>query len=241
MKLAIFSDIHDNPDGWAKTLHDAERCHADSYISLGDVGRNPQLFYTLRDKKIPCVYGNWEVSTWPRMPRDIGQWIAEWPTSMSLSALLASANLHSNDNEPPLIEFTHATPAMPPIVTQTQEMTIYLNSGHNWTHVYPRLHRNEQAVWDALGVMEEKNILATFHGHTHVQMVWQWAARQAGTKRSLTAVNGPTEFELQRGNQEEPSRYLIGVGSCGEPHDGEQLRYALLDTDTLEVELRAIS
>ena len=100
--------------------------------------------------------------------------------------------------------------------------------GGDWLRLFPRLDRHEQAVWDALAVMEEERLRVVFHGHTHVQSGWIWQTDGAG-RRQLRSFRGVDEIELARGPTDEPTRYLIGVGSAGKPEDGPTSRYALYD------------
>ncbi|MEM7126671.1 MAG: metallophosphoesterase family protein [Chloroflexota bacterium] len=260
MRIAIFSDIHDNVLGFEKMLLDAERRNADQFINLGDVGTHPAIFEALRQKEIPCLYGNWEVNGWRRLPEQLGEWVASWPATLSLSSLSSLASGHGQADEAQLdkpisdkkmldakradatdanVVFCHATPDMPTQATTTAQMETYLRQGTHWLSVFPRLHKNEEAVWNALATLEEQNIRAAFHGHTHIQMVWSWKSNPQ-SQRQLRSFYGPTELFLEPGTSEAPSRYLIGVGSCGEPRDGDRPRYALYDTETESVALYVV-
>ncbi len=73
-----------------------------------------------------------------------------------------------------------------------------------------------------------------FHGHTHVQQAWSYIDRR------WQQTNGPAEFALECGTESDPARYLIGVGSAGEPQDGRALRYALYDDSAECVALVAL-
>ncbi|MCB0051286.1 MAG: metallophosphoesterase family protein, partial [Caldilinea sp.] len=62
MLTAIFADLHDNYPALTTVLDDAAAQRADRLIFLGDAGRMPRILAALQVRKIPCVYGNWEVS-----------------------------------------------------------------------------------------------------------------------------------------------------------------------------------
>jgi hypothetical protein len=49
-----------------------------------------------------------------------------------------------------------------------------MKPGMSWSAIFPRLHQNTDAVWNALAWMESAGVTVAFHGHTHVQMVWVW-------------------------------------------------------------------
>ncbi len=71
MKIAIFSDLHDNRFALDRLLADAERRGVDEMLYLGDVGHSLELFGRLRLAGIPCIFGNWEVSGLGRMQDDL--------------------------------------------------------------------------------------------------------------------------------------------------------------------------
>ena len=50
-------------------------------------------------------------------------------------------------------------------------------TGQKWSALFPRLHLDQEAVWQAFAWMEAAGVSLAFHGHTHVQMVWQWGLR----------------------------------------------------------------
>ena len=227
MKYAIFSDIHDNKAALHKTLADAERRGADRLICLGDVGHDQSLFDELQQRAIPCTFGNWEVSGLSRLTADVAAWVESWPATIQEQDLI----------------FCHATPAMPADGKSTAAVAKMLQQGANWLDIFPRLHRNQLAVWHALAILEEDDLCAAFHGHTHVQAVWTWQVDQSAAEKNKRRLNSSTHlsrFALDVGPSDAKSRYLIGVGSAGDPQDGPQLRYALYDDVSRIVELRRI-
>src|SRR5690606_10311884 len=112
------------------------------------------------------------------------------------------------------VYLTHATPDLPPSVTDTSTAAAYMAQGIGWSQLFPRLNHNEEARWSALAALESSNKRAAFHGHTHIQQAWVYAARR------WRSFYGPAEFTLEEGTEELPMRYLIGVGSAGAPQDG---------------------
>ena len=96
--------------------------------------------------------------------------------------------------------------------------------------LFPRLHLDEDALWQAFARLEVEGVQLFFHGHTHVQMAFQWNS-VGGKGEPLRQITAPGVLRL------EPSpavRYVIGVGSAGQPMDGRQGRYVLYD-DTAQV------
>jgi predicted phosphodiesterase len=223
MRFAIFSDLHDNDAGLAAVLADAAQWQVDRFVYLGDVGRDPHLFLALQERGIACTFGNWEVSGWQRLPSSLATWVGDWP------ALIRR----------PQAIFCHATPDMPPTVTNTAAATTYMANGLSWRALFPRLHRQEAARWEAFAVLETAGVQVAFHGHTHIQEVWAWTD-DGNRQRRLRTFREPIAFLLEQGLPTAPNRYLIGVGSAGAPDDGPFLRYVVYDERTGQVWLRRL-
>ena len=215
MRYAIFSDLHDNHGALRQVLQDAERHNADELLCLGDAGHDPAIFQTLRQRRIACTFGNWEVSGWQRLEAKLAAWVGSWPAMICRNSVI----------------FCHATPDMPAAAGNTAAAAVYQRGGVGWLQLFPRLHLNTEARWQALAGLETRDVRAAFHGHTHIQMVWAWerasdkiighsASRGDSGTRRLHSFAGPAEFVLAAGAAEAPNRYLIGVGSAGQPLDG---------------------
>lgn len=215
MRYAIFSDLHDRSAGLIQVELDAQRRQADRLIYLGDVGYAPPLFNALRTRAIDCVFGNWEVSGLARLPGPLREWVATWPASIRLGDVLCC----------------HATPDLPARVRTTADAAAYMGQGVPWGDLFPRLHTQEEARWQAWAALKLAGLCAAFHGHTHVQEAWSYVD---GRWRHIV---GPDEFTLDAAGA---ASYLIGVGSAGEPQDGYALRYALYDDVSRVVSLIAL-
>lgn len=218
MRIAIFSDLHSRVSGFQTVMRHAQRHQVDRLIYLGDLGSDPTLLAALYSGEIACIFGNWEVSGLRRLPAQWANWVAGWPAKLDIGDIC----------------YTHATPDVPPAVTTTAEAVTYMLLGISWHELFPRLHNDEHARWAALAALETTNQRAAFHGHTHIQQVWQY---QNGRWRTFA---GPTEFMLEPGTAEQPTRYLIGVGSAGAPQDGPALRYAIYDDRDRSVQLLTV-
>ena len=218
MRFAIFSDLHNLASGFKSVSQHALRQNADRLLYLGDLGSDPALFAALHSREIACTFGNWEVSGLQRLPSRWATWVADWPAKIEIDDIC----------------YTHATPDIPSVVTNTAQAVRYMAQGIGWSQLFPRMNLNEEARWSALAALETNDQRAAFHGHTHVQQIWVY---EAGRWRSF---NGPGEFRLETGTTEKPNRYLIGVGSAGAPQDGNELRYALYDDQEKRVQLFAL-
>jgi predicted phosphodiesterase len=223
MRFAIFSDLHNNAAGLERVLTDAAEQRADRLICLGDVGRDERLFGELRRQRVECLFGNWEVSGMRYMDHPTAAWVRTWRASLRYGLAL----------------FCHATPDIPASVTTTVSATHYMAGGVGWSTLFPRLHLNEGARWSALAALEEADLRVAFHGHTHVQLVWCWQRGSPDTQ-VLRPFSEPTTFVLEPGEPGTPNRYLVGVGSAGQPDDGPWLRYVLYDEASQQVTLRRL-
>ena len=215
MRTAIFADLHDNYTGLMAVLADAEVQKADSLVFLGDAGHKPRLLAALQVRHIPCVYGNWEVSGLRRLPTTLAEWVGAWP------ALLRQGDA----------VYCHASPEMPTTLPTTAAAADWMKPGMSWSALFPRLHQNNDALWNALAWMESNDVRVLFHGHTHVQTVWAW---ELATNR-LRARSNPTVVRLTP-----DVRVVIGVGSAGAPEDGAWPRYAIYDDNAQTVLLRCV-
>ncbi|MBW7883476.1 MAG: metallophosphoesterase family protein [Caldilineaceae bacterium] len=215
MRFAIFSDLHDNRRGMEAVVQHALIQGAERLICLGDVGHERTLYEELRARRIACTYGNWEVSGLQRLPRDLAAWVGNWPALLHVGAAVCC----------------HATPDMPPAAATTHQAVRWMATGQKWSALFPRLHLDQEAVWQAFAWMEAAGVSLAFHGHTHVQMVWQWQPGSAGSSR-LRPITGVDVIPVMEG-----ARYLVGVGSAGQPQDGPSPRYAIYDERMQRVHL----
>lgn len=216
MKTAVFADLHDNNAGLTAVLDDAAECKVDDFVFLGDAGHAPRLYAALQARQIPCVFGNWEVSGLQRLQPALAAWVGDWPARIRRQAAV----------------YCHATPDMPDGVTSTASALAALRPGMSWSALFPRLHRDEPALWQAFAWLETHDVQVAFHGHTHVQMVRSW---EPATNRLHTTTQH-SQITLQPA-----TRYVIGVGSAGAPDDGPWLRYAIFDSTAGTVLLRRLS
>ena len=232
MRIAIFSDIHDNQAGLRAMLADAERRNADRLIFLGDLGSDVRLFESLQRMGIDCLFGNWEVSGLSRLPSPMRDWVGAWPSMLREGSAV----------------YCHATPDMPAEASNTRNAVSYMQQGVRWQQLFPRLHLDESALWNALAVMEEADLRVAFHGHTHVQMVWGWCARDAesypgshlSSDRRLQSWLGLEALQLAPGAEDSPNRYIIGVGSAGQPDDGPALKYVVYEPERGMIEFHSV-
>ncbi len=213
MLWALLSDIHGRGDRLARALADARVRGAAHVLALGDIGSIYALDM-LADVAAQCVFGNWEASGLRGMPKLYRNQIAAWPAQYRGQEFWAG----------------HASPIWPEGLVIGGVVEYLRERGLHWLALFPSLHRSDEARWAALAELAAAGASLFWHGHTHVQEAWCW--RPDGALTRLT----DHEFVIEG----DGGRYLIGVGSVGEPHDGSGVCYALYDDIARRVEWRRV-
>ena len=75
-------------------------------------------------------------------------------------------------------------------------------------------------------------------------MAWGWCVGTDGagygSGRRLQSWQGLDEIEVLPGRAESPNRYVVGVGSAGQPDDGPALKYVLYETEQQRIRFHSI-
>jgi predicted phosphodiesterase len=213
MIWAILSDIHGRSGPLRRVLTDAADRGASQLLCLGDIGSTLALDL-LTEAQATCVFGNWEASGLRGMDKPYRGLVGGWPAQFREDGLWAA----------------HASPVWPQGLAISGVVEYLRQHGLHWLALFPSLQRSDEARWAALAELEAANAAAFFHGHTHAQEAWRWRP-----DATLARLEGP-DFAVE----EDGSRYLIGVGSVGDPHDGDGACYALYDDAARRVEWRRI-
>ena len=213
MIWAILSDIHGRSGPLRRVLADAADRGASQYLCLGDIGGTTALDL-LVEAQVTCVFGNWEASGLRGMDKPYRGLVGRWPAQFQADGLWAA----------------HASPVWPDGLAITGVVEYLRQHDLHWLALFPSLQRSDEARCAALAELEAAGATAFFHGHTHVQEAWLWRP-----DATLGCVEGPGFLVEDNG-----SRYLIGVGSVGNPHDGDGACYALYDDVARRVEWRRV-
>jgi predicted phosphodiesterase len=215
MRYAILSDVHGRRERLRAVLEHARLRGAEQIVSLGDVGGDPCLAL-LRQAGAMAVFGNYEVSGWPRLQPEHRAWVQSWSPMLVEDGFLA----------------VHAAPWWPEGLVTVEDFDGWLRRTRQpWRALFPYLSEDEEYLWRALAELESANVghparTILFHGHTHQQTVWQWTL--AGHLRRVRRSSIPIEDD---------HRYLVGVGSVGMPEDLCWAAYALYDAEVGQIEL----
>ena len=209
---AILSDVHGRSDRLKRVLADAEAQGATRMLALGDIGDVPAL-NTLDRAGATCVFGNWEASGLRGLPPSYRGWVGRWPAAFRVDGLWAA----------------HASPVWPDGLGIARVVDYLRERQWHWTTLFPSLLHSDQARWDALTELEAADARVFFHGHTHVQDAWRWIP--GGVPQRVAGA----DLTLEDG-----TRWLVGVGSVGMPHDGDGACYALYDEVARRVTWRRV-
>jgi predicted phosphodiesterase len=209
MLYALLSDVHGRSAQLRAVLADARGRGADQIISLGDVGGD-ECLEMLREEGARSVFGNYEVSGWSNLAPRNRAWVRGWPPLLTEGDFLAS----------------HAAPWWPAGLGSVEEFSGWLKeSGRSWRALFPYLTEDEHHLWNAYRVLESSGARVLFHGHTHLQTIWDFAP--SGRMREVMARS----TTIKAGH-----RFVVGVGSVGVPENGGWAAYTLYETATARID-----
>lgn len=211
---ALLADVHGRSDRLARVLADARDQGAARVAALGDIA-GPRAFDLLDDIDAICVFGNWECSGLRGLPPPYRSWVGRWPAQARFDDFWIA----------------HASPVWPAGLGIAGVVDYLRAQQAHWTALFPSLQRSGDARWAAFAELEAADVPVFFHGHTHIQEAWRWPiggapARVDGAQGELTFADG--------------ERWLVGVGSVGDPHDGGGACYALYDSDARRMTWRRV-
>jgi predicted phosphodiesterase len=216
LKLAIISDVHGNLEALSNVLADIDAADVDSIVCLGDCigyGPDPEAVITeIRRRRIPMLMGNHELALC--RPDQLA-----WFNPLAQASLRKSLTMLSKDS----IEFITQLPS-------------HLECGQcRYVHGYPPdsvrtylFQKSTQALLDTFKRMSET---VCFVGHTHDLEIVVYDGRRVDRR--------PLKSGRILLNSKE--RYIINVGSVGQPRDGNNnAKYAIFDTDRWELDIRFV-
>lgn len=221
--IAFISDLHSNEEALATALKDAEAEGAEAVICLGDVlgyGASPRAVVDRTRKECAlCLQGNHDAAL-------LSDEDARGFNERALAAIRwtqAALNPELEENWPIWDWLGELVPSMAMSVDGVGEEVLLV-------HASPREPLNEYLMPGAgkhperlRANFEAARHRLTFFGHTHHP---GYFAEGDDFVRAVEAGNR-LEFEPDR-------RYLVNVGSVGQPRDGDpRLAYALFDGETL--------
>ncbi len=213
MKIAILSDIHGNLEALQEVLLDMESSGPEAAVCLGDnvgYGPNPEEVVTIiRERKIPCVMGNHELGV-------VREDFLTWFNPLARQSLLITRGLIS----PETMEYIRL---LQPSLTYENALFVH---GCPPDSITRYIFNVPDTI--LMKILRQSDQPLCFVGHTHELGIITsdgTAIRREGLPRGLTRL--------------EPGlRYVVNVGSVGQPRDGNNnAKYVIWDSseDVLDV------
>ena len=240
MRVAIISDIHSNLEALQKALEIIDEKKIEEIICLGDLvgyGANPNECIELTRKRACCVLlGNHDQAAFDlsqtehfnRHARTAAYWTNQTLTPENLEYLKGLPFRHVIDD----LTFVHASPREP----------------EQWEYVF--------SAHEAKSNFESFQTRICFVGHTHIPGVFPEDLMLQKPKVTRSAPpHGSDDLDESsttrgvdkpvgsrrpsgRGQLLEENRYIINVGSVGQPRDGNwKLSFGIFDTSAWTYDL----
>lgn len=217
MKIAVLSDIHGNLEALETVLSDLEIQCPDRVVCLGDLvgyGPDPEaVVRRVRGLDMVSLLGNHETALFNKKDRNWMNFQAK-ENNMASKALLSPQSLDYCTGLPRsvVIENGYFVHGCPP---DSVLKYLYMLTDE-----------------DIRAVLKEYNHKIFFLGHTH-ELKLVAVSNDAVEWRDL----GEGVFRL-----EEDKRYLVNVGSVGQPRDRDRkAKYVIWDSGQATIEVRAVS
>ena len=217
MRTAVIADIHGNLEAFQQVLKDIDRSSVDSVICLGDgVGYGPEpeeVVREIRSRGIPFIMGNHELGL-------VDPSYLEWFNPPTRTSLRITRKLLSDDS------LKYLRGLKPALVAQGCRLVHGFPPDSITTYLY---EVSDSEILRLLTALPER---ICFIGHTH--------------DLHLIAVAGKeiTRLPFKRGlfPLRDPVKYLVNVGSVGQPRDGNnQAKYVIWDDRAATLQLRYIT
>jgi predicted phosphodiesterase len=213
MRFAIFSDIHSNLHALEAVLADAESQHCTHFVCLGDiVGYNAHPAECVdRIRSMDCITVKGNHDEQASMIG--GQ--EEGFNPLAQQAIQYSRQKLSNADKEWLRNLR--------LQRQVRGFTVVhatLDTPHKWGYIFNQL--------DAAASFSYQHTSVCFIGHTHSPKTFIFdGSVKVAPLDVLKVENG--------------KKYLINVGSVGQPRDGDwRAAYCIYDTTTHEISLRRV-
>src|SRR5262245_10364654 len=212
MRFAIFGDIHANLEALQAVMADAEAHGVTHYVCLGDI-----VGYNANPHE--CV----ELVRSLDCPVVKGNHDEQASMTEDLSGFNPLAEEAINWTRRQLTDEDKQWLRDLKMVRQVRDFTIVhatLDTPHKWGYVFNQL--------DAAASFNYQHTAVCFIGHTH--------SPKAYVRDGSVRIIPLDVLALQRGK-----KYLINVGSVGQPRDGDwRAAYCIYDTSSNEVQLRRL-
>ncbi len=216
MRIAILSDIHGNYEALQRVLEDVERSAVDCSVSLGDnvgYGPDPQgVLESLGELKIPSVLGNHELGL-------VDHSFLSWFNPSARQSLAITRALLTQDSIEMMRGFERN-------LIRGSALFVHGCPPDSVTRYFFEVYDSE---WMRLLKRMPQEIF--FVGHTHELAMVEYDGTGV-VQRSLACGS----HHLEAGH-----RYVINVGSVGQPRDGDRrAKYVIWDDERELIEIRCL-
>lgn len=217
MNIAVLSDIHGNLEAFEAVLRDLKDTRPDAVVCLGDaVGYGPDpeaVVQLLQSQGIPSVLGNHEWAL--RHPEHL-----EWFNPSARRSLELTQKLLSPEG-------LRTVTAWPKTLHVEGALCVHGCPPDSVTRYLFELSMEE--LPELFSIYEAP---VCFVGHTH-QLLWvRWDEDQGRVGR----------FQADALTIDPAARYIINVGSVGQPRDGDnRAKYVLWNTESSTILVRRVS
>ncbi len=217
MRIAVISDIHGNLEAFSQVLADLEQKNPDKIINLGDIvgyGPDPEaVVRMIRTRSISSVMGNHELAL--KSEQYFSRLNEVTQQSIIITQRLLSADsMKFLRNLPPVKSFCGGrfVHGCPP-----ESSTVYLFDP-------------SEKMLRKLAVSFPESVC--FVGHTHNLSQFEINRNKI---RKKTPDNGIITLDSE-------SKYIMAVGSVGQPRDGlnNNAKYVIWDTEEHSLEVRFV-
>ena len=216
LKLAIISDIHGNFEAFRRVLSDIETVSVDDIVCLGDcIGYGPEpeeVVAEIRRRQIPTIMGNHELAVC-----NLSQ--LAWFNPLAQASLKITLTMLSEAS----INYIRL---LPTTLVVAQCLCV---------HGYPpdsvRTYLFQKPPEALVKTINAMNETICFVGHTHDIELVSYDGRRLGR---CALDKGCIDLNPNH-------RYIINVGSVGQPRDGNNnAKYAVYDTKSHSLEIRFV-
>jgi predicted phosphodiesterase len=216
MRIAVISDIHGNFDAFEKVLDDIARCQVDAIVNLGDaIGYGPepeQVINTIRTRRIPSISGNHEMAV-----NDSDH--LSWFNPAARKSLLMTIDMLSQQSRDFIADLT---------THLTEHQCRFV---HGFPPDSPFIYLFQVSDTSMRRVFREMTEPLCFVGHTHLLEMVCYDGSQIDY---LELPQGIVSLDKTR-------RYLINIGSVGQPRDGNNhAKYVIWDSARYSLDVRFV-
>lgn len=219
MKIAIISDIHGNLEAFQSVLYDIAQQNVEHTLCLGDAinygADSEKVLNLLQQENIPMVQGNHEIATIQNSTKDFNYTAAK--------SLRITRSQLSVENMAYIMRL--------PLTIETGRCLFVHGAPPDSAQDYI-FYFSEKELLKIMNSIEQQLV---FTGHTHLLMLMEVLPNN--TVKSLDLIENSVV------NLNPEHRYIVNVGSVGQPRDtqSKKAKYVTFDDTTFRLEIRAVA